>query len=120
MGNRIDEAVTLFSEICNSKWFKKTAMILFLNKRDLFRQKLPEYPFKTETRYTDFEGPHCVPGEASSQEGTEEFQKCYDAATQYLLKRFLDQNKQPKTIYQHITCATDTNNVKVVFDACKD
>ena len=30
--NRIDEAVKLFDEICNSKWFKNTSMILFLNK----------------------------------------------------------------------------------------
>lgn len=96
--NRIDEAVTLFNEICNSKWFKKTAMILFLNKRDLFRTKLPEYPFSTEERYSDFKGPHCVPGEASAQDGTDEFEACYDAASKYLLQLFLDQNKQSKEI----------------------
>jgi guanine nucleotide-binding protein G(i) subunit alpha len=25
-----------------------------------------------------------------------------------------------RQIYHHVTCATDTKNVKVVFDACKD
>ena len=39
--NRMDEAVILFDEICNSRWFKNIGMILFLNKRDLFREKLP-------------------------------------------------------------------------------
>ena len=31
---------TFFDQIVNSKWFKQTAMILFLNKRDLFEMKL--------------------------------------------------------------------------------
>src|SRR4051794_10860416 len=34
--NRMVEALNLFEEICNSRWFHKTSMILFLNKRDLF------------------------------------------------------------------------------------
>ena len=36
--NRMAEALNIWDEICNSKWFTKTAMILFLNKRDLFGQ----------------------------------------------------------------------------------
>jgi GTPase SAR1 family protein len=38
--NRIDEALVLFDQICNHPSFKKTSMILFLNKRDLFEKKL--------------------------------------------------------------------------------
>lgn len=30
--NRLQEALTLFDGICNSKWFVNTSMILFLNK----------------------------------------------------------------------------------------
>ena len=30
----------VFEQICNSKWFTKTSMILFLNKIDLFQTKL--------------------------------------------------------------------------------
>jgi hypothetical protein len=30
----------VFDEICNSRWFVKTAMILFLNKNDLFQEKI--------------------------------------------------------------------------------
>ena len=30
--NRVNEALTLFDAICNNKFFKNTAMILFLNK----------------------------------------------------------------------------------------
>ena len=36
----------LFESICNSQWFIKTSIILFLNKIDLFKQKLPASPVK--------------------------------------------------------------------------
>ena len=38
--NRMHEAIQLFDEICNSKWFQNTSMILFLNKKDLFEEKI--------------------------------------------------------------------------------
>jgi hypothetical protein len=38
--NRMKESLELFEEICNSKWFTKTAIILFLNKVDLFVEKI--------------------------------------------------------------------------------
>ena len=42
--NRMEEALQLFDQIVNSKWFKTTAMILFMNKRDLFEMKLVKKP----------------------------------------------------------------------------
>ena len=37
--NRLEEALELFAQISNSKWFASTALILFLNKKDLFEKK---------------------------------------------------------------------------------
>ena len=35
--------------------------------------------------------------------------------------KFLERNRNSKKdVYVHITCATDTNNVAAVFNACKD
>lgn len=42
--NRMQEALTIFDSICNSKWFLQTSIILFLNKIDLFKKKLPASP----------------------------------------------------------------------------
>jgi guanine nucleotide-binding protein subunit alpha len=54
--NRMQEALTLFDSICNSQWFVKTSIILFLNKIDLFKEKLPVSPmrdyFSDYQRYT--------------------------------------------------------------------
>ena len=44
--NRLDEALELFQQIINSKWFKSSAVFLFLNKKDLFEKKLTEKTFK--------------------------------------------------------------------------
>ena len=31
--NRMEESLSLFEQICNSKWFAETSVILFLNKQ---------------------------------------------------------------------------------------
>lgn len=42
--NRMKESLLLFDEICNSPWFRDTSFILFLNKTDLFREKIQRIP----------------------------------------------------------------------------
>jgi len=101
--NRMDEALNLFDEICNSRWFKKTSMILMLNKRDLFADKIMSVPL------TVWDPEYAGPNENLP-------------AAQYIQECFESKNKESATkkIYTHITCATDTNNMKVVFNAVKD
>lgn len=40
------ESLLLFDEICNSPWFADTAFILFLNKVDLFKEKIKRVDLK--------------------------------------------------------------------------
>jgi GTPase SAR1 family protein len=105
--NRLKESLTLFDEICNSRWFRTTSMILFLNKRDLFATKLELRPITIACpEYT----------------GPQEYEPCVTHITNAFLarNRVLDHNNVAKKIYTHITCATDTDNVTAVFDAVKD
>jgi guanine nucleotide-binding protein G(i) subunit alpha len=103
--NRIIEALNLFEETCNSQWFEKTSIILFLNKRDLFLEKLAAGIPITE----------CAA--LSGYEGKDDD---YQASVDYIRDVFLECNKTTKTIYPHVTCATDRNNVNVVFQGVKD
>ena len=98
--NRFDEALELFAQIANSKWFAKTSIILFLNKRDLFEQKLAEG--KT---FGDFVRTYSGPNEAKP---------CSEHARELFLDRIKNKDK---TAYTHITTAIDTSNVKFVFNA---
>jgi len=34
----------LFDSICNNRWFELTSIILFLNKKDLFAEKIVKSP----------------------------------------------------------------------------
>ena len=38
------ESMKLFDSICNNKWFIETSIILFLNKKDLFGEKIKKSP----------------------------------------------------------------------------
>lgn len=118
--NRVDEAIKLFDEICNSSWFKKTSMILFLNKSDLFEEKLFKTPLRVvgtdevSGRNEDFEGPY------AEDEGVDR-ETAILSAQAYILSLFTQKKKDhEKEIYSHVTCATDTSNVFVVFNSCKD
>jgi len=113
--NRIDEAIKLFDEICNSSWFSKTSMILFLNKNDLFRAKLKTVPFRVPgVRYDDFKGPY-------AQDPAADFEDCVKAAQDYMTNLFVSRKRDnTREIYAHNTEATDTKQIFVVFNACKD
>ncbi|CAK9026318.1 Guanine nucleotide-binding protein G(o) subunit alpha [Durusdinium trenchii] len=123
--NRMDEAVILFDEICNSPYFKDTSMILFLNKRDLFVDKLAHVPFRVDSgphvRYTDYDGPVIDFNGPSGKPGSPEFLEVQHAIEHYILQLFLNRNRNKrKEVYHHVTEATDTENVSVVFNASKD
>lgn len=42
--NRMHESLMLFDSICNNKFFIDTSIILFLNKKDLFGEKIKKSP----------------------------------------------------------------------------
>lgn len=48
------EALMLFDSICNSTWFTNTSMILFLNKVDIFAQKIQQSP--VSKYFPDYKG----------------------------------------------------------------
>mmetsp|Transcript_3939 Transcript_3939/g.5479 ORF Transcript_3939/g.5479 Transcript_3939/m.5479 type:complete len:365 (+) Transcript_3939:108-1202(+) len=102
--NRVIEAIELFSDICNSTFFRTSSMILFLNKIDLFKEKVKKHPIKSVDHFDDFSGKI---GDV-------------DAGVEYFLNRFTSVNRDSnKQIFHHITCATDTDNIKTVFDFCR-
>jgi GTPase SAR1 family protein len=103
--NRMIEAINLFDEIVNNRFFISSAMILFLNKKDLFELKIQKIDPKSVELFSDF------PGGLGD----------YDKGVEYFLGKFIEMNRQPeKEIYHHVTCATDSENVSVVFNACKE
>ena len=42
--NRMKDSLRLFESIINSRWFVDTCVVLFLNKKDLFEEKMKNSP----------------------------------------------------------------------------
>ena len=110
--NRMHESLALFTSMYTSKWMVNSAIILLLNKRDIFQKKIqirsitscfPEYSggntYEETTAYikgrfeeTRWKQDLCRPGQAEYE-------------------------SDQKTIYTHFTCATDTPNIEQVFES---
>ncbi|KAI7831563.1 G-protein complex alpha subunit GpaA/FadA [Gamsiella multidivaricata] len=52
--NQTEEALMLFDQICNSQWFIDTAMIMFMNKTDIFKEKIKHS--NISTYFPDYNG----------------------------------------------------------------
>jgi hypothetical protein len=50
--------MSLFEGIANNKFFGDTSMILFMNKTDLFKEKLAKSPLKTYAPFPS--SPNCI------------------------------------------------------------
>ncbi|RYP47239.1 hypothetical protein DL769_011331 [Monosporascus sp. CRB-8-3] len=103
-GNQMNEALMLWESIANSHWFSKSALILFLNKMDLFKEKIASSPI-TSHGFVDYQGP---PDD-------------WKQASKYFMDKFRALNRNPeKEIYGHFTNATDTNLLKITMGSVQD
>jgi len=100
--NRLEESLRLFGEVTASNFFQPTSWILFLNKCDLFEEKIKKCPLNT---FFD---------DISEQAG-----KDYEESCIYIQNRY-KQNFKGSRLYPYITCAIDTQNCKRVFTAVRD
>lgn len=99
--NRLKESLALFDSVVNSRWFARTSIVLFLNKIDVFAKKLPYSPL--ENHFPDYNGGNNI-----------------NKAAKYILYRFNQVNRSGLNIYPHVTQATDTSNIELVFAAVKE
>ncbi|XP_043525095.1 guanine nucleotide-binding protein G(q) subunit alpha isoform X4 [Frieseomelitta varia] len=101
--NRMEESKALFKTIITYPWFQQSSVILFLNKKDLLEEKIM-YSHLVDY-FPEYNGP----------------QRDAIPAREFILQMFVDLNPDiEKIIYSHFTCATDTENIKLVFCAVKD
>ncbi|TIB34974.1 hypothetical protein E3P85_00683 [Wallemia ichthyophaga] len=99
--NRMQESLVLFESVINSRWFLRTSIILFMNKIDVFSAKITRIPL--ERYFPEYSG------------GAD-----LNKAAKYILWRFTQTNRARLSIYPHLTQATDTSNIRLVFAAVKE
>eukprot|EP01132_Coremiostelium_polycephalum_P009366 gene9366-11504_t len=98
--NRMHDSLKLWNEIITNPYFKNTSFVLFLNKNDLFREKICKVPLSTY--FSDYTG------------GFD-----YDKGLEFVRNKYFSSVPQGRTVVAHVTTATDTENIAVVFDAVR-
>jgi GTPase SAR1 family protein len=100
--NRLQESLELFSTVTSSTYFSDKGWILFLNKKDLFEEKIKVKPLnKFFSNVTVEDG------------------KNYEKSANYLLELYKKSFKG-KSLQHHFTCALDTNQCEHVFNDVRE
>mmetsp|Transcript_11844 Transcript_11844/g.15483 ORF Transcript_11844/g.15483 Transcript_11844/m.15483 type:complete len:364 (+) Transcript_11844:88-1179(+) len=100
--NRLAESLQLFREICENEYLQNCSIILYLNKIDLFQERVLQSSISCSPEFADFQGKN------DAKLGVKYFT--------YLFLR-CNRNKD-RTIYGHLTCALDTDAMSKILQAC--
>lgn len=101
--NRMEESLQVWSAVVNYEVFgPKCAFILFLNKSDIFEEKILRMGISLSTFFDDFKGPDTL-----------------EASKEFILDQFMRCNESEREIFPHFTCATDTTHIEEVFGDCQ-
>mmetsp|Transcript_19479 Transcript_19479/g.40807 ORF Transcript_19479/g.40807 Transcript_19479/m.40807 type:complete len:429 (-) Transcript_19479:404-1690(-) len=103
--NRMVEALELFRSVCNNRAFSNTSIMLFLNKKDIFAEKILYSDIAAQRPFCDYSGPT----------------KDFDHGVLYFIQKFKDCliDDEFNDSFIHVTCATDTNNMEFVLDSTR-
>ena len=103
--NRMMESIELFEQIVNNEYFRKKSFIVFFNKKDLFELKIRSKGIKE--LFPTYEGD----------------EHSFTESSEFLVKEYLSKNYgecPERSMYPHLTTATDTEHVKFVFVTVAD
>uniref|UniRef100_A0A672GIZ9 Guanine nucleotide-binding protein G(s) subunit alpha n=1 Tax=Salarias fasciatus TaxID=181472 RepID=A0A672GIZ9_SALFA len=118
--NRLQEALNLFKNIWNNRWLRTISVILFLNKQDLLADKVLAGKSKIEEYFPEF-ARYTTPDDASPEPGED---PRVTRAKYFIRDEFLRISTASGDgrhyCYPHFTCAVDTENIRRVFNDCRD
>uniref|UniRef100_A0A8C4QCK8 Guanine nucleotide-binding protein G(S) subunit alpha n=1 Tax=Eptatretus burgeri TaxID=7764 RepID=A0A8C4QCK8_EPTBU len=118
--NRLKEALELFRSIWNNRWLRTISVILFLNKQDLLAEKVLAGKSKIEDYFPDYSR-YTTPTEVVPDQGedTRVTRAKYFIRDEFLrISTASDDGRH--YCYPHFTCAVDTENIRRVFNDCRD
>lgn len=102
--NRMVEALNLFGSIVKNAYFEKTPIMLFLNKKDIFEEKIKYSDIAKVAMWSDYGGP---PND-------------FDYGVLYFIQKFEEQmDGEFSDNFIHVTNATDTTNMEFVLNASR-
>lgn len=133
--NRMVETLKLFRETVNNGFFQKTEIILFLNKRDLFTDKINHVPLtacdeifrpdevRVRSRDDDDDPDKFHYIKLEDPEAFYNLPTPFEAGCEAIKQQFLDQfnvEGRLESNYIHLTSAIDKDNFRLVFNEVKE
>ncbi|XP_023228445.1 guanine nucleotide-binding protein G(s) subunit alpha-like [Centruroides sculpturatus] len=127
--NRLTEALQLFEDVWYSRFLRDAGFIVFLNKQDILKEKI-ERGVKLQKYFPEYSNYTVNPADG---DGTDDYQK----ARCFIRDKFMEVTKKveaprrfstsemyydihkdlkKRECFWHFTVATDTNNIKTVFN----
>jgi len=103
--NRLTESLMLFKNIFAEDTFDEACIVLFLNKADLFQEMIKTKPLKE--CFDDYKG------NETEQEQYSYISNLYEKQA----VRTIEGKQVQKQVFIHKTCATNTDQMKVIFHA---
>jgi guanine nucleotide-binding protein G(s) subunit alpha len=118
--NRLKESLELFKSIWNNRWLRTISVILFLNKMDQLQEKILAGRSKLEVYFPDF-ARYTTPPDAKTEPGEHpEVVRAKYFIRDEFLRISTSANDGKHFCYPHFTCAVDTENIRRVFNDCRD
>ncbi|XP_055737696.1 guanine nucleotide-binding protein G(olf) subunit alpha-like isoform X1 [Salvelinus fontinalis] len=141
--NRLRESLDLFKSIWNNRFLRTISVILFLNKQDMLADKILAGKSKLEDYFPEYVR-YTVPAEETKHRCCCFTVKDFQTDPQDVFKAVPDPGEDPKVTrakffirdeflristasgdgkhycYPHFTCAVDTENIRRVFNDCRD
>ena len=104
----------------NNRWLRTISVILFLNKQDLLAEKVLAGKSKIEDYFPEF-ARYTTPEDATPEPGED---PRVTRAKYFIRDEFLRISTASGDgrhyCYPHFTCAVDTENIRRVFNDCRD
>ncbi|XP_062376809.1 guanine nucleotide-binding protein G(olf) subunit alpha isoform X1 [Sardina pilchardus] len=118
--NRLRESLDLFRSIWNNRFLRTISVILFLNKQDMLAEKILAGKSKLEDYFPDY-ARYSPPTDAAGDPGED---PRVTRAKFFIRDEFLRistaSGDGKHYCYPHFTCAVDTENIRRVFNDCRD
>lgn len=119
--NRLRESLDLFEQIWNNRWLRTVSIILFLNKQDILREKVDNGK-RVEDYFPEFTSYR--PPEIDHSKEPKDASPTFLKARYFFRDQFLRVSNKTHDgrhfCYPHFTTAVDTENIRRVFDSCRD
>ncbi|XP_039983513.1 guanine nucleotide-binding protein G(olf) subunit alpha-like [Xiphias gladius] len=118
--NRLRESLDLFRSIWTNRFLKTISVILFLNKQDMLAEKILAGKSKLEDYFPEYKNYQVAVDAVPDADEDPRVTRAKFFIRDEFLRISTASGDGKHYCYPHFTCAIDTENIRRVFNDCRD